>query len=78
MRVLWILMALALAFGIWTMWPRPGQHPIEDRPAHWVSTQSVGLYRPRSMMGDTTLSPSSSAGDAKLACVMNASNWVIQ
>jgi hypothetical protein len=55
----------------------PGQYPATERPAFWPAVQAVGLYRPRSMMGDDSLSGKGET-DAKLACVMNASNWVIQ
>lgn len=67
MRVVWIFLAIVLAFGLWSVWPRPGQFSLEDRPALWASVKSVGLYRPRSM-GENTLPPS--AGDAKLRCAL--------
>lgn len=50
---------------------------FDERPAFWPAVQAVGLYRPRSRMGDNSLTDSADR-DAKLACIRTANNWVIQ
>jgi hypothetical protein len=50
---------------------------FDERPAFWPAVQAVGLYRPRSRMGDNSLTDSADR-DAKLACTRTANNWVIQ
>lgn len=82
--ILWILLAIAL-MAAYIVFHRqaisesavpPGQYPLQET-AFWPAVQAVGLYRPRSKMGDDTLFGKEETS-AKLACVMNASNWVIQ
>lgn len=80
--VYWILVVLLACAAYVIVSDRPthavpsGQYSVTERSAFWPSVQAVGLYRPRSMMGDDSLALSSR--DAKLACVRSASNWVIQ